>query len=101
MVISGAPSRSQHAERCQREQAQRQRPGEGAAAVQESGALGVFGLCMMSAATMATMMENRKQIRKISTLTPRERFNGPSTFPVIGPGIRPQPDHHVTYVWSC
>lgn len=50
----------------------------------------------MRPATMPMMTDSRKQIAKISSLTPRERCNGPSTFPVIGPlARRPQPDHHV------
>lgn len=45
---------------------------------------------------MATMTEIKVQMTTINTLTPRGRFNGPSTFPVIGPLVRrPQPDHHV------
>jgi hypothetical protein len=47
--------------------------------------LGALGLCMMRPATMPMMMENRKQIIKISILTPRERFTfRPSPWWVVG-----------------
>lgn len=45
---------------------------------------------------MPVMTETKAQMMTISALTPKERFNGPITFPVIGPvARRPQPDHHV------